>query len=477
MIYFDHNRNQESEAAFAAALAAPGLNGDFECKARFYRAQSVWKARQRPRAAPLFDEADGICAKAGNRDLHAKALYQGARAYASAGNRDAAMLALHPDRGRARRPQLRRRRADTDGGARQRRRRRGRRSQDPGRGADALPAGRSLERGALAAGVRGLARRPPRRGGALAGREPAPRPARGDLVRRGARPILEGARAREAGARRRRARLLRAGGARVPAVGLRAAGAGAAEIVGPPRRGGAGHLAAQGPPRGAGLVVPAARALRRSRVPARGRARAHGPGLGRPAGARQAGAGDVGRQARAGRGRGGRPGRGGGPPLDHRHAARPRRRLERVALAPALRRDLLPPRVSTGARRREVEARLPARVPGARRQEHQGQQSPGSAGAGDHARGERLFTEDRVIRQRHRPHADAGEDGQALLRRRARHARGAARSGQERRAGGAFSRFPLEAFRRYGAADDRRLQRGRIGGRPLARRSRRPRHG
>ena len=91
MIYFDHNRNQESESAFAAALAAPGLNADYECKARFYRAQSVWKARQRPRAAPLFDEADGICAKAGNRDLHAKALYQGARAYASAGNRDAAM--------------------------------------------------------------------------------------------------------------------------------------------------------------------------------------------------------------------------------------------------------------------------------------------------------------------------------------------------------------------------------------------------
>lgn len=103
MIYFDHNRNQESESAFAAALAAPGLNADYECKARFYRAQSVWKARQRPRAAPLFDEADGICAKAGNRDLHAKALYQGARAYASAGNRDAAMArytrieAEHPD--------------------------------------------------------------------------------------------------------------------------------------------------------------------------------------------------------------------------------------------------------------------------------------------------------------------------------------------------------------------------------------------
>jgi soluble lytic murein transglycosylase len=91
MVFFDRNRNQESETTLASALAAPQLTPDLECKARFYRAQSVWKARQRPRAAPLFDEADTACARAGNRDLHAKALYQGARAWASAGNRDAAI--------------------------------------------------------------------------------------------------------------------------------------------------------------------------------------------------------------------------------------------------------------------------------------------------------------------------------------------------------------------------------------------------
>ncbi|HSS38806.1 MAG TPA: transglycosylase SLT domain-containing protein, partial [Polyangia bacterium] len=91
MVFFDHNRNQESETTLASALGAPGLTPDLECKARFYRAQSVWKARQRPRAAPLFDEADWACARAGNRDLHAKSLYQGARSWASAGNRDAAI--------------------------------------------------------------------------------------------------------------------------------------------------------------------------------------------------------------------------------------------------------------------------------------------------------------------------------------------------------------------------------------------------
>jgi soluble lytic murein transglycosylase len=91
MSFFDHNRNQEAENTLAAAVAAPDLTPDLACKARFYRAQSVWKARQRPRAAPLFDEAEAACARAANRDLHAKALYQGARSWASAGNRDAAV--------------------------------------------------------------------------------------------------------------------------------------------------------------------------------------------------------------------------------------------------------------------------------------------------------------------------------------------------------------------------------------------------
>ncbi len=89
-VFLDRSRNQEAEVAYGAALAAPGLNGDLECKARYARAQAVWKERQRPRAAPLYDEAEVACARAGNRDLHAKALYNGARSYASTGNRDAA---------------------------------------------------------------------------------------------------------------------------------------------------------------------------------------------------------------------------------------------------------------------------------------------------------------------------------------------------------------------------------------------------
>jgi soluble lytic murein transglycosylase len=92
MALFDANRNVESEAAFAAALSAAALDRDLECRARFHRAQSVWKQRQRSRAAPLFDEAEPVCARAENRDLHAKALYQAGRCYASMNDRAGATL-------------------------------------------------------------------------------------------------------------------------------------------------------------------------------------------------------------------------------------------------------------------------------------------------------------------------------------------------------------------------------------------------
>jgi len=103
MALFERNRNQESEQAFANVLGAPGLDADLTCRAKYHRAQSVWKQRNRPRAAPLFDDAEVACATAGNRDLHAKALYQGARCHASKGEKDEALAryarveAEHPD--------------------------------------------------------------------------------------------------------------------------------------------------------------------------------------------------------------------------------------------------------------------------------------------------------------------------------------------------------------------------------------------
>jgi soluble lytic murein transglycosylase len=122
MSYFNANRNTESEQAFTSALGAPGLDRDLECKARFHRAQSVWKQRTRPRAAPLFDEAEAACARAGNRDLHAKALYQGARCYATMGDRAGALSryarveAEHPDHSYADDARIRQAEIATDAG-------------------------------------------------------------------------------------------------------------------------------------------------------------------------------------------------------------------------------------------------------------------------------------------------------------------------------------------------------------------------
>jgi soluble lytic murein transglycosylase len=80
-VYFDHMRNPESEADFAAGLAAPGLDPDLECQLRYHRAQSVFKQRQRARSAPFFEEAMTACARTRDQDLQVRSAYQAGRAY------------------------------------------------------------------------------------------------------------------------------------------------------------------------------------------------------------------------------------------------------------------------------------------------------------------------------------------------------------------------------------------------------------
>jgi soluble lytic murein transglycosylase len=94
MVLFDRNQNVESESAFATALGATGLDAALECKARYHRGQSVWKQRQRARAAPLFHDAEAPCRKAGDSDLLVKSMYQGARCLSNAGDKQTA-LALY----------------------------------------------------------------------------------------------------------------------------------------------------------------------------------------------------------------------------------------------------------------------------------------------------------------------------------------------------------------------------------------------
>jgi soluble lytic murein transglycosylase len=98
MVFFERNQNERAESAFAAALSEasvtlPGKTGaDLRCQAEFHRAQSIFKQRQRARAAPVFLLAETACLEARNSDLLTKSRYQGARCLANAGDKATALL-------------------------------------------------------------------------------------------------------------------------------------------------------------------------------------------------------------------------------------------------------------------------------------------------------------------------------------------------------------------------------------------------
>jgi soluble lytic murein transglycosylase len=81
IVYYGEMRNELSEADFAAALKAPGLDAESRCVAAYHLANSIFKQRDRNRAAPLFDAAMAACDKSANVDLQVKAAYQAGRSY------------------------------------------------------------------------------------------------------------------------------------------------------------------------------------------------------------------------------------------------------------------------------------------------------------------------------------------------------------------------------------------------------------
>jgi soluble lytic murein transglycosylase len=85
---FEAMRNPESEAAWARVLAAAKLDDALACVARYHVAQSVWKQRERLRAAPLFEAAAVACAQAKDEDLTTKSLYQAGRSWAAQSDKD-----------------------------------------------------------------------------------------------------------------------------------------------------------------------------------------------------------------------------------------------------------------------------------------------------------------------------------------------------------------------------------------------------
>jgi soluble lytic murein transglycosylase len=88
MVLFDAMRNADAEAEWKRVRAAPGVTDALACVASYHEAQSAFKARQRWRAAPLFDNAVEACAKAKDEDLLVKSLYQGARSWGQKGPDD-----------------------------------------------------------------------------------------------------------------------------------------------------------------------------------------------------------------------------------------------------------------------------------------------------------------------------------------------------------------------------------------------------
>ena len=85
---FDAMRNKESELAWVTVLSAPELTPQLACRARYNIAQSVWKQRDRARAAPLFEESAKACEDAHDVDLFAKSLYQAGRSHGSRAEKD-----------------------------------------------------------------------------------------------------------------------------------------------------------------------------------------------------------------------------------------------------------------------------------------------------------------------------------------------------------------------------------------------------
>ena len=317
MVLFDQNRNVESEAAFNSALTAPGLDADLECRARFHRAQSVWKQRQRPRAAPLFDEAEAACARAGEPRPPREGAVPGGALLRERGEPRRRDGALRAHRGGARRPQLRRRRAAAH---RPSWRPTPATSPPPPSCCREIPTrypkgdllNEALWRLAFSSWRAG------RDDDALHWLDENLRlvPHEDVWYAEGRVLYWKGRVFEKQGKTDDGARLVRARRARVPAVGLRAAVAEVECKALHPRRGeGADRGAAQGTARRPGLDVPGAAAVRRRRLPARRRAGAHGPGRRRAPRARASWAcATSGREALDRRG----PRRGRGSRLDHR---------------------------------------------------------------------------------------------------------------------------------------------------------------
>jgi soluble lytic murein transglycosylase len=91
MVLYDNQRSVESELAFAKVLQGTTLSQEQRCVASYHQANSVYKQRNRTKAAPLFLVALDACEVAKNADLYVKAAYQSGRSFATLGEHERAI--------------------------------------------------------------------------------------------------------------------------------------------------------------------------------------------------------------------------------------------------------------------------------------------------------------------------------------------------------------------------------------------------
>jgi soluble lytic murein transglycosylase len=91
MVLYDNQRSVDSELAFANALKGSSLSPDQRCVASYHQANSVYKQRNRTKAAPLFLVALDACESAKNADLYVKSAYQTGRSFATLGEHERAI--------------------------------------------------------------------------------------------------------------------------------------------------------------------------------------------------------------------------------------------------------------------------------------------------------------------------------------------------------------------------------------------------
>ena len=90
-VYYSKMRHKRAEPALAALVKERGLEPGLRCKVTYHLAMTVFRRRQRARAAPIFARSARLCREAREPELTLRSLYNGAKGLMRAHEFDAAI--------------------------------------------------------------------------------------------------------------------------------------------------------------------------------------------------------------------------------------------------------------------------------------------------------------------------------------------------------------------------------------------------